>query len=83
MSMYQHADGLFFGRLPNGDVRILKLSPTNLLAAQGFPTVDGIYPNAILDVIINDGLWGSLVCAVSGGESGGRWQKAMDFHHGR
>jgi len=78
--MFHQADNLFFGRLPDGSVRILKFAanPAN------WPTVDGVYPDAVLDATISDGHWGSIVASVSArGEQHGRWYHAMDFHHGR
>jgi hypothetical protein len=78
--MHHSSDNLFFGRLSNGDVRILKF-PNN---PAEWPRVNGVYPNALFDVTINDGHWGSIVANASAkGEVDGRWYKAMDFHHGR
>jgi hypothetical protein len=72
--MYHLMNNLYFGRLADGKVRLLKLATT----PDAFPAVDA------LDVVIDDGHWGSVVAAVSkGGEENGRWYQAMDFHHGR
>lgn len=78
--MFHHSDNLFFGRLPDGKVRILKFASP----PPDWPTVDGTYPDATLDHTLDDGHWGSVVASVSAkGEQDGRWYKAMDFHHGR
>lgn len=80
--MFSLRDGIYFGRLPNGRVRLLIL-PRPLDGGE-FPKIDQPYPNAILDTAIDDGHWGSVVASVSeGGEANGRWYTAMDFHHGR
>lgn len=78
--MFHNTDNLYFGRLPDGKVRILKLPST----PSEWPKADGQYPDALFDVTIDDGHWGSIVTSVSAkGEADGRWYKAMDFHHGR
>lgn len=78
--MYKLNNGVYFGRLPNGNVRLLVLPDDRA----EFPAVDGDYPDARLDLVIDDGHWGSVVAGVSAkGEADGRWYRAMDFHHGR
>jgi len=78
--MFHLSDNLFFGRLPDGKVRILKFA----VPPADWPKADGVFPDAAFDQTIDDGGWGSIVASVSAkGEADGRWYKAMDFHHGR
>lgn len=78
--MFHNTDNLYFGRLPDGKVRILKLPATPV----EWPKADGVYPDALFDATIDSDSWGSIVASVSAkGEEGGRWYQAMDFHHGR
>jgi len=77
--MFHWTDNLYFGRRANGDVRILKLRET----PYPWPSVDGDYPTATLDITVPADQWGSIVASVShAGETAGRWQEAMKFHNG-
>lgn len=78
--MFHLSDNLFFGRLPDGKVRVVKFAAP----PKDWPQADGVFPDAVLDQEIDDGGWGSVVASMSAkGEGDGRWYKAMDFHHGR
>lgn len=76
--MYHQRDNLFFGRrMKDGAVRILKFSSP----PKESPHVDGVYPDAVLDVVIPQTEWASAVACVShGDETDGRFQIALDFH---
>lgn len=83
--MFHWQDNVYFGRMQNGSVRVLKF-PSGYEQGgwkSGFPNADGEYPNVIVDLIIPDNHWGSIVASVShAGEENGRWYQAMDFHNG-
>ena len=84
--MHHMSDNLFFGRLPDGSVRILKFPDVEWRGNDGrsWPKVDGVYADATLDIVVKDGLWCSAVSSVShGGEENGRWYDAMKFHNGK
>ena len=79
--MFHFKDNLFFGRLPNGDVRILKfaMSPAHFPQAtqQQFDTQPSF------DATVDANSWSSVVASVSaGGEEGGRFYVAKEFHGG-
>lgn len=70
--MFHQRDGLYFDRLPNGDVHILK-------------TVDGRARSSdapkLFEQVIPAGEWESVIATVSaGGESDSRWYLAKAFH---
>jgi hypothetical protein len=69
--MYHESNGLFFDRLQNGSVRIIK-------------TTDGKDPNEgniLFQQDIPENTWASAVCSVSRlGETVERWNAARDFH---
>lgn len=72
-SMFHVQDGLYFGRLPNGDVRIVKT---------GDNIDPGFHAQKILDVIIPGNIWASVIASMSaGGEENERWYPAVDFHN--
>jgi len=80
--MFHTSDNLFFGRLPNGSVRIVLFREP----PKEWPQVGDAFDaaNVVMDRTLDDGTWGSVVATVSqGGEQDGRWYTAMDFHHGR
>lgn len=75
--MFHLTDNLFFGRCPDGSVRVLKL-PT---APKGYPATSDEYPDAIFDVVIDPSGWASIIATVSaGGEEDLRFFAAKDFH---
>ena len=70
------ADGLFFGRMSNGNVLIVK--------------TDGpLPPHCTTDQVkfsqeVNDGHWGSIVLTMTEfNERSNDWYPFMDHHHGR
>lgn len=84
--MFHYRDNLFFGRMSNGAVRMLKFaSPPREFpqADRGYMTEAGD-DGVVLDAVIDSNSWGSVVASVSaGGEENGRYYEIMDFHHGR
>ena len=67
--MYHWRDNLFFGRLPDGSVRIVKMEKETDYSTR-FPNVDEELPGAILDVTIPGSQWVSIVASMtSAGES--------------
>ncbi len=82
--MFHVADHLFFGRMADGGVRILKYSSAPI----SFPTADQSRdkPNEwhpVLDARIPASVWASIVASVSAkGENDGRFFIAQDFHAG-
>jgi len=64
-----HADdGLYFARLEDGSVRIVKLNGQSV----GFA------------VVVPPGIWASAVLTVSAlGERPGDWQRFLDHHQGK
>ena len=71
---FHSRDGLFFDRLSDGSVRILK--------------TDGKRPEEggkiEFDMTMDDGTWGSIVLTMSAfNERPNDWHKWMDHHHGR
>lgn len=77
--MFHSHDNLFFGRIPDGSVRILKFHRP----PAKFPRVDGLYTadEVSLDVLIPCGSWCSVVASMSLlGEENLRWYAAMSFH---
>ena len=77
--MFHQADNLFFGRMVNGDVRMMKFEQTPC----EYPTADMQGPTgALLDIVIPANHWGSIVASVSqDGEGRLRWHDAMRFHN--
>jgi len=85
--MFHQANNLYIGRLPNGDVRVLKLASN----PRSYPEVDTRFPahEVILDVTIPSGHWCSMVAAVTkSGESHydteakkHQWYIALDLHN--
>lgn len=75
-----HVDNfLFFGRLPNGDVRILKFKHR----PADYPDAERIYsPTDVeFDTTVPVGSWPSVVAGVSKhGEGDGRFYTAQAFH---
>lgn len=77
--MFHWQNNIFFGRKSDGAVRVLKV----YLPPEEYPTPDGAYPGAEIDLTIPANHWGSIVASVSqGGEAKGRWHQAMEFHNG-
>lgn len=73
-SMFHTQDGLYFGRLPNGDVRIVKTDDNR--------DPESTDTQKILDMVIPGNSWASVIASVSaGGEVDERWYPAVDFHN--
>ena len=79
--MFHVADNLFFGRLPDGRVRLLKFASDRRWDDGTYPVIDGVYPEAVTDQVIDADAWPSVVASVSAqGESAGRYGVARNFH---
>ena len=86
--MFHQVDNLFFQRMENGDVRVLKLRS----APATFPEPTEIFPahEVQLDVVIPNSHWCSIIATVSKtGEAfynpvtkQHRFYDAQDFHNG-
>lgn len=77
--MFHVSDNLFFGRLDNGDVRILKFKRPPTV----WPDVNRVYISADVefDEKVPAGSWPSVVASVSNaGEGDGRFYTAQAFH---
>jgi hypothetical protein len=71
--MFHSINGLFFGRLQDGSVRIVKNDGSL------FP--DEMGAKNELDVTVPADIWASVIASVSaGGEEDYRWYLAKDFH---
>ncbi len=77
--MYHYRDNWFFGRRPDGSVRILHL-PDH--PGDGpFPEVEEEYPQAAADITVDASCWASIVSSVSlQGETGCSYHTALNFH---
>ena len=79
--MFHQVDNLFFGRLPDGSVRILKFSEP----PQYPPLADAPRPeptDAVFDVTIPVDHWCSIIASVSkASETSGRFYLAQRFHN--
>lgn len=79
--MFHVADNLFFGRRPDGSVRILRFAAERRWDDGSFPSLDQEYPEAVLDQTVSADVWASVIASVSAqGESAGRWGLARNFH---
>lgn len=72
--MFHESDGLFFKRLPNGDVRIVK-------------THDGRdirLDNVVFDHTVSAAVWASVIatCSKQGEYPNGGFDRAVAFHNG-
>jgi hypothetical protein len=78
--MYSLDGKIYFGRYnTSGSVRLLIFAEIPRFV----PEINGIYPEAIVDKIIDDGHWCSAVAAVSiDGEKDGRYYRMSVFHNG-
>lgn len=78
--MFHSHYNLYFGRLPDGGVRILKLYTSPIRG--DFPVVDQPYydANVQLDITIPPGEWASIIAAVSKRGEVDRYNLAMAFH---
>lgn len=75
--MFHYSDNLFFGRMSNGSVRILKFKGK----PPEWPLAEGLYEDAILDVIVDQHSWCSIIASVSSfGEPSGGFDRAKEFH---
>lgn len=94
MRMFHWRDNLYFGRLPDGFVRVVKFSrPPHVMLWHNeractvpteYPRADGEFYSVevILDLRIPPQEWASIVASVSKlGESGGRQYKVLEFHN--
>lgn len=89
-SMFHWRDNTFFGRLPDGAVRIIKFDAppfqddlTDTGEVRSYIRPEGRYHsvNIVLDVTIPASEWASIVASVSAcGEENGRHSLAMKFH---
>lgn len=91
MTMFHWRDSLYFGRLPDGTVRIVKFSaPPHVLKrhAEGrtqfvdYVSADGEFHDVkiLLDVRIPPGEWASIIaCTSKRGEHDGGYAAAMKF----
>ncbi len=76
--MFSYKDGFFFGRMENGDVRILKLEGK----ISEFPKVNGAYRESLIDITIDVDGWKSIIVSVSAsGETADKWNEAEIFHN--
>ena len=77
--MIHALDNLFFGRRPDGTVRLLKLPGTS--TPTPWPSVGTSYPEAILDIDLSPTTWASIMSGVSNrGDIEGRFYVAQAFH---
>lgn len=79
--MFHNRENLFFGRLPDGAVRILKFS-ANPYQGEGL-SVDKRYHDVKveLDMTIPPNEWASIIATVSkSGEIDGGYYRALEFH---
>ena len=95
-SMFHWIDNTYFGRLPDGTVRVVKFSrtphvmwlhgPDAVTRSTEHPSASGEFygVEVLLDVRIPAESWASIVASVSkGGESDGRFYKALNFHNAK
>jgi hypothetical protein len=86
VGMFHHRKCLFFGRYPNGGVRILKLpEDPKYSTLVGWPAVGGDYPEAQFDLTLDPGSWSAVVAFVSYRPEpmDGRVAGARAFHMGQ
>lgn len=77
--MFHVENNLFFGRLDNGDVRVVMFKST----PSEWPVVTRQYPRIFteFDFTLSASVWPSIVASVSKkGEGDGRFYKAQAFH---
>ncbi len=78
--MFHTSDNLYFGRLPNGSVRVIKFRSR----PQEWPQATHYYNPLSLhfDFTVSDTTWASVVAEVSlRGEIDGRYYRALAFHN--
>ena len=94
MRMFHWKDNLYFGRLLDGCVRIVKFSASpNVMQWHNseslsmtpteYPRADGEFHSVevLLDIRISSNEWASIVSSVSKlGEADGRFYQALKFH---
>lgn len=69
--MFHSKNGLFFERLQDGSVHIIRT----------YDARDVRPDNVVLDIILPENEWASVVCSVSAdGENSARWMLARRFH---
>lgn len=80
--MFHVSDNLFFGRLPDGRVRLIKFKhPQAKWPSVADPEMRSPLPGE-LDLTLSDHQWSSIVAAVSAqGENGDRFYAALAFHN--
>lgn len=94
--MFHQRDNLFFGRMQDGGVRIVKFSaPPHVTLLHGAdavtrptdgPHADGEFREVkvLLDVRITADEWASIISSMSkAGEADGGFYRALDWHMGR
>lgn len=77
--MFYFRDNLFFGRLPNGDVRIVKFSSP----PPDFPQVEQDFRDwdiTLLDVTVDALSWCSVISSMSKAGESENWDRAKEFH---
>jgi hypothetical protein len=91
--MFHWKDNFYFGRLPDGFVRMVKFSASPqvmqwhnelVMKPTEYPRVDGEFHSVevVLDLRISPLEWASIIASMSRlGESDGRFQKALSFHN--
>jgi len=78
--MFQATENVYFGRCPDGAVRIIKFRQVPVT----WPAVNRNYSDAEVefDYTVPEGVWPSIVATVSlAGEEQGRYYAARAFHH--
>ena len=80
--MFHYMNNLFFGRLADGSVRILKFHMDKKWPEGESPKIDQRYPDSMIDLEIDPNGWASIVASVSKqGETGERFYRAEKFHN--
>ncbi len=75
--MFHVTDGLFFERLPDGQVRIMKTIEKEVGSAKGGS------PVVTLDMTLDANTWASVIASMSYyGEEDYGFYRAMNFHRG-
>lgn len=70
--MYHLKDGLYFGRLPNGDVEVIKTTDGKVLSNN----------NILFRQVIECHMWSSAISSVSyTGETTTKYYTALKFHN--
>lgn len=79
LTMFHWKDGLYFGRMPDGSVRVIQ--QPNQGSHQDFPRIDAPVEGALLDVTIPAAEWASITSSVSAtSETSESYQAALALH---